>query len=229
MAYISINKKNPKSKILNPKKTRNVKFKRKSFADKLILTGFCFLFIGSLVFLLTFYPVIKEELRYLFAVKTSQINPKKDQIEPMSKDFGIVIPKIQANAKIVANVDPYNSKEYQWQLTKGIAQAKGSSLPGQIGNIFLFAHSSDNWYNANRYNAVFYLINKLKKGDEIDIYFKNKKYRYTVDETKLVNADQIKYLTIKPSSHLLTLMTCWPPGTTLKRLVVIAKYVSSGR
>jgi hypothetical protein len=39
----------------------------------------------------------------------------------------------------------------------GVAHAKGTVFPHK-GNIYLFAHSTDNWWNVGRYNAVFYLL-----------------------------------------------------------------------
>jgi sortase A len=106
--------------------------------------------------------------------------------------------------------------EYQVALTKGIAHAKGTKW-------FLFAHSAGNPLEANRYNAVFYLINKLMPGDEIDLYVKGQKYNYKATENKIVEAKEVQYMTENKDGRTLTLMTCWPPGTTLKRLLVIAK------
>lgn len=189
----------------------------------LITFGYCFLVIGVLIFTLTFYPVIKEEINYQISTKRDQNKLKKVEIKPLDKEFGIVIPKIGANAKIVPNVDPYNEKEYQWQLTKGVAHAKGTSLPGQIGNTFIFAHSSGDWYTANRYNSVFYLLNKLEKDDDIYLYYQNQKFHYKVSEKKIVDSTAIDYLVRKKAEKIVTLMTCWPPGTTLKRLLVIGK------
>ena len=185
----------------------------------------CFLVAGVVIPLLTFYPVIPEEIRYK-AITRPKNAQKMAQIKPINTDFGIVIPKINANAKVVLNVNPYQENIYQKALTQGVAHAEGTSLPGQIGNTFIFAHSSGDWYTANRYNSVFYLLNKLKKDDEIFIYYQKKKYRYLVTEIKFVNADQINYLSRKPGSHMLTLMTCWPPGTTIKRLIIIAQLSS---
>jgi len=193
-------------------------------SNYLITFGYCFLIIGAFIFALTFYPVIREELRYLLAAKTGQKSLKNAPIKPVDEDFGIVIPKIGANTRVMANVDPFNPKEYQWLLTKGVAHAKGSSLPNQPGNIFIFAHSSNNWYNANRYNAVFYLINKLEKNDEIIIYYQKTRFLYKVTAKKLVEASTVSYLSPSyQSGSVLTLMTCWPPGTTLKRLIIMAK------
>jgi sortase A len=185
----------------------------------LIITGLvCIIFSGS-IFLLTFYPVMFEEVKYSVA-KIS----KPKAIVPVDREFGIVIPKIQANTKVIANVNPFNEREYQIALTKGIAHARGTSMPGHAGNSFIFAHSAGDWFNANRYNAVFYLLSKLQKGDEIDAYYKQEKYVYKVIEIKYVDANQVQYLgESKKNTSTITLMTCWPPGTTLKRLIVIGE------
>ncbi|KXK09401.1 MAG: Sortase family protein [Microgenomates bacterium OLB23] len=131
--------------------------------------------------------------------------------------------KIAANAKVLKNIDPINPTVYQRALTKGVAHAKGTVLPGEGGNMFLFAHSSDNFYNANRYNSVFYLLNKLEPGDEIYIYYEGVKYTYTTTKKKIVNPEQVSYLRGKGTQEKLILMTCWPAGTTLKRLVIEAE------
>jgi len=166
----------------------------------------------------TFSPILKAEISYRF----SSSKPDFKKIIPVDQDFSILIPKINANSKVIKNVDPFNSKTYQLALTQGVAHASGSATPDQSGNIFIFAHSAGNWYQANQYNAVFYLLNKLVKGDEINLYFQKKLYNYSVEEVKLVNANEINYLNNNPKNQL-TLMTCWPPGTTLKRLIIIAK------
>lgn len=152
-----------------------------------------------------------------------KIPADKKAIKPVDEDYGIVIPKINANSKIIKDVNPFKSSEYQWALTKGVAQAKGSVYPGQFGNLFLFSHSSVNFYEAVRYNSVFYLLSKLEKGDEIYIFYKKNKIKYSVIGKKLVDPNDISYLTKGSSKHTLTLMTCWPPGTTYKRLLVIAE------
>ncbi len=146
---------------------------------------------------------------------------KAEKIIPESFDFGIVIPKIGANAKVFPRIDPFNKNEFLPILRKGVAHAQGSSLPGQGGNIYLFAHSTDAFFNAGRYNAVFYLIGKLENGDEIDVFYKNKLYRYSVFEKKVVEPQAVQYLW-PTKEETLTLQTCYPPGTTLKRLIVRA-------
>ena len=188
---------------------------KKSFSW-FIVAGIGLILLSLLIPARTFAPVIRSELEY-------QTNKNKVlDLTPVNTDFSIVIPKINANTKVIKNVDPYNSSVYQYALTKGVAHALGTATPDTNGNTFIFAHSAGNWYQANQYNAVFYLLNKLNSGDEIFVYYQNQKYTYSVNEIKFVSSNEISYLSNKLNTNTLTLMTCWPPGTTLKRLLVTA-------
>src|SRR5262249_41872912 len=95
-----------------------------------------------------------------------------------------------------------------------------------IGTTYLFAHSTDSFWNVGRYNAVFYLLKDLKVGDDIIVFFQNRRYNYKVTETKIVDPSEVSLLTkAQQSDEQLVLQTCWPPGTTWKRQLVIAKPV----
>ena len=201
------------------------------FSDILIRAG-VFLSVFSVgLWLVLFYPVISQELLYFInrpnpdskiVLKSNNVAPGKKAIIPVDTEFGIVIPKINANSSVVANVNWEDPKEYQVALTQGVAHAQGSVFPGQIGNVFLFAHSSADFYQANIYNAVFYLINKLQNGDEFTLIYKGVPYTYTVTDKKIVDADDVEYMESgQDSVKKATLMTCWPAGTNLKRLVVV--------
>lgn len=187
------------------------------------LIGFLLLFFVSFILIKIYFPSAKAEIVYQLTKST----PPKSEIKPVNTDFSIVIPKIRVNANVVKNVDPFDSRIYQKALTEGVAHAKGSGLPGFPGNIFIFAHSAINWYQASQYNSIFYLTSKLEPGDEIFIYYKGSKYRYSVTEKKIVAASEINYLSdsqnaTTQSTSSLTLMTCWPPGTDLNRLIILA-------
>lgn len=145
-----------------------------------------------------------------------------EYLVPEDPNFDIIIPKIGANAKILANVDSADEKIYLEVLKKSVAHALGTAFPGENGHIFLFAHSTDYFWNVGTYNAVFYLLNKLVKGDEVDLFYKGQRYVYIVSASTVVDPSQVEYLTRKTNKEFLTLQTCWPPGTTLKRLLVFA-------
>lgn len=144
-------------------------------------------------------------------------------IAPEDTEFGIVIPKIAANARVIPNVDPAKFEVYIEALKHGVAHAEGTAYPGQIGNSFLFAHSVGNFWEVNRWNAVFYLLRELEEGDEVNIFYKGERYIYQVYDKKIVQPNDVEYIEPQADFAKLTLQTCWPPGTTLRRLLVLAR------
>jgi sortase A len=154
------------------------------------------------------------------------VQKQPSPVSPPNTDFALTIDKIGASSAIIAGVNPYDSAVYQRALRSGIAHAQGTSVPGQGANIFLFAHSSADLLTAERYNSVFYLIHHLEPGDTIKVWHEDKEYRYAVAEKHLVTPDNTQYLTQTGQVETLTLMTCWPPGTTYKRLLITAHLVS---
>ena len=191
----------------------------KKLSSALVKVGWLSLILGFGLLIFIYWPVAKVEVNY-------RISQGRSEPVPIDTQFGIVIPKIGAKAKVIAKVDPYNSLVYQRALTQGVAHAKTSSLPGQPGNVFIFSHSSVNFYEASRYNSIFYLLNKLEPGDEIRVYYQGQPVTYRVSETKIVSSSAVNYLQAGTGESSLTLMTCWPAGTTYKRLLVIAKLVN---
>ena len=204
-------------------------------SENIYQTGIVLVAMSVFLFFLFFYPVIREEVKYQLGrdgrqtevltkeeSETSQV-PAKEVLVPADEKFGILIPKISANAKVIPDVNWQDSKEYQKALTKGVAHAKGTAKPGESGNIFIFAHSGVDFYEAARYNAVFYLLNKLEKGDEIYLIRDSQKFTYSVTDKQMASGEQIEYLSGDSQKKTVTLMTCWPPGTTWKRLIIIAE------
>lgn len=148
---------------------------------------------------------------------------KVEMISPVSAQYGLVIPKIQANVAISPNVDAGSPDAYLPVLQQGVAHAAGTAFPGTGGNVYLFAHSTDAFWNVGRYNAVFYLLKELVNGDEVDVFFQGVRHVYRVVNKITVDPSDVRYLTETTPYEQLTLQTCWPPGTTLKRLLVIAR------
>ena len=93
------------------------------------------LIVGGLLLVgLIYSSVIREEANYRLATVKSSFQ-KNQEIIPVDKDFGLLIPKLDINVKVFANVDATKPQEYLPLLAKGVAQAKGSLLPGQKGNV----------------------------------------------------------------------------------------------
>jgi len=143
---------------------------------------------------------------------------------PIDTQFSILIPKIGASAKVYPNIDPTSENAFLPVLQHGVAHAQGSVFPGLPGNIYLFAHSADNFWDAGRYNAIFYLLKDLNKGDEVVIFYQNKRYNYFVTDSRIVDPADISFITnAQTGNEQLILQTCWPPGTAFKRLLVFAR------
>src|SRR3990167_555140 len=129
----------------------------------------------------------------------SQLNQGAEVlIAPLSTEFGVVIPKILANVA-------------------------GSAVPGEDGVVYIFGHSTDSNFNVARFNAVFYLLRKLEADDLIIVYYRGKDYRYRVKYKKVVDPTDLSDITDVSSPRRLVLQTCWPPGTTWKRLLIVAE------
>ncbi len=210
---------------------------KKSKAGYLKYIGILLLLFGVGILYYTFQPFITSYLDYKFSPKlekeikveltkgdeqiTTEI--KKDtEVVIVDSEFGLYIPKIQANAKVIKNVDPYDYDAYRSALVHGVVHAKGSSVPSESGNVFLFAHSTVNFYERRQYNVYFYLLGELEKGDPILVSYQGQIYKYKVLEFKVVDPEEIQYLGKYMEQDTLTLMTCWPVGSNTKRAIVVA-------
>jgi len=215
----------------------------------LIRTVGNFLVLGALFAIaFTFYPVISAYTKNALdrlrgtqyeaapAVSTSQSfgsllggeNTAKEKIlVPPDPNFSIIVEKIGASAPIIANVNAADKTTYDQALKRGVAHALGTSFPGQPGVSYLFAHSTDTIFNVPRFNAVFYLLKDMERGDKVVIFFNGRRFDYVVVERKITEPEDVSYFTLKTEEQILVLQTCYPPGTTWKRLLVIAKPASA--
>lgn len=154
----------------------------------------------------------------------AQVTPEpiitKNKVAPETIDGRLVIDKLKISAPIFWDVDESNIIE---RLKNGVAHYKGTSRPGEGGNVFIVGHSSNYVWVKSDYNNVFALLDKLVKGDRIEVRFGDVSYYYDVIETKVIKPDQVDALS-DTNSEILSLMTCWPVGTTLNRLVVISEF-----
>lgn len=186
--------------------------------------GFSLLTLSFFCLFLLFGPVLISEFSFRLnpppVLKTSlQV---KGNLPPKSEIFKLVIPKINVEAKVIPSVDPTNQKEYEAALKNGVAQAKGTFFPGEGNLIYLFGHSTDYLFNVKNFNALFYRLNDLSLGDQINLDYNGKLFHYKVSNKKFVSPDDLSAFTPTNNQEKLILQTCWPPGTTWQRLLIIA-------
>lgn len=193
-----------------------------------------FALISFVVFLIIFnFQFIYSQAQFLvnsrFNQKSSSTTPIKpviptNQAEVVEGPNVLIIPKLNVTAPIVF-IDTTEEKSVLTALQDGVVHYAGTANPGENGNSVFFGHSSNDLWEKGNYKFIFALLEKLTVGDQYEIHYQNKKYIYTVEETKVVAPTDLSVLnqTTTPYS---TLITCTPPGTSWKRFIVKAKQTS---
>jgi LPXTG-site transpeptidase (sortase) family protein len=208
------------------------------------ITPNLFIFIGILLFLAAFVPYVRDEAWYFLKTRKGQVfvlvgSGQKDSafarylsskpilVKPIDRNFGLVIEKIGVNAPVVADVPVSDENAYREALKYGIAHASTSSYPSkEPGNVYLFAHSSLNFWELGKYAQVFNLLRKLEVGDKVHVFYEHNDFMYRVVNKEVQKGFNTYPLTRPVIEALLTMQTCDPPGTTINRLVVTAKLIS---
>lgn len=134
------------------------------------------------------------------------------------------------NAPVTANVNSISEESYAEALSRGLAHFKGTHLPNERGNTFLYGHSAAGDYAEKHPEDVvtaFTRLSKLNIGDDISIQFEGETYKYIIKKIKEINPDDTDVLAPQNNRKTLTLMTCSPPGLNSRRLVVVADQVNS--
>jgi len=228
MLYIYI-KKQPK--VFNyPKRTHFFKF--------LSLTT---LLVGMIFLASVFWPILKYEFKTqnftqqlispveVLGESTTVVDysrpsswfPTAPSLPPQPSKithYTLSIPKLKIEKAVI-----YIGGE---DLMDSLIQYPGTALPGQYGNAVIFGHSVlPQFFNPKNYKTIFSTLPTLKKGEEILVDFDGILYRYEVVSLHEVLPENVSVLEQHYNAEYLTLITCVPPGTYLKRLVVSARLV----
>ncbi len=146
----------------------------------------------------------------------------------------IIIPKLWKNIPLV-DVDHNANAKYgemhnifMEELKKWVVRYPGTARPGEVGNTFIFGHSSNYPWVVSEYNDVFALLNTLVTGDDIIVYYDQKKYTYRVTDRATVDPGDTEVLSARdPKKKEISIMTCWPVGTTLERYIIFGELVAN--
>jgi sortase A len=137
---------------------------------------------------------------------------------PPLNDYTLSIPKLKINKATVSLIEE--------DLSQSLIHYNGTALPGNKGNGVIFGHSIlPQFYNPKNYMAIFSTLHTLEKGDQIILYYDNITYQYQIIDMFEVTPEDISVLDQTYDSEYLTLITCTPPGTYLRRLIVKAKLI----
>lgn len=143
-----------------------------------------------------------------------------ESVLPTMTENTIKMPALSITAPISWRV-PNTAKDVSVGLETGVIQVDGSALPGEKGNVYVTGHSSNYIWAKGNYNSIFAILSNLLIGDYIYLQYNNQTYEYKVKSQKVVAATDLSVLERGDKSGL-SIVTCWPVGTALKRLVVMA-------
>jgi LPXTG-site transpeptidase (sortase) family protein len=146
-----------------------------------------------------------------------------NEVGPESK---IIIPKINVEVPVVYDEPSINEKAVNAALERGVVHYPITPTPGQNGNVVIVGHSSNNLFNQGRYKFAFVMLNRLQEGDTFMLNYNNKRYIYRIYTKKIVAPNEVGVLGPTDKQATASLITCDPPGTALKRLVIIGEQIS---
>ena len=146
----------------------------------------------------------------------------KEKNDQYIKEGSIEIPKIGITAPLVF-ADSSDQKELEEALDLGVLHFPDSVFPGEVGQTIILGHSAPPGWPRIKYDWVFTDLNELVAGDEIHVFFNNKKYEYAVTrKVFLERGEEISREGLTNSENMLILISCWPPGRDSKRIAVEA-------
>jgi LPXTG-site transpeptidase (sortase) family protein len=128
--------------------------------------------------------------------------------------------------RVTPNVESVDEDVYNEYLKHGLAHFKGTPLPGDGGNSFIYGHSAIQSFFSKHQNlaeTIFTRLEDIEVGDSVSIKKDGKILKYKVKQKKIVEPDDFSILANYDEKETVTLMTCWPLGIGSKRLIVVAE------
>ncbi len=132
---------------------------------------------------------------------------------PTVDSYTMAIPKLNIQNAVVSASDD--------DLSKHLVNLGGTTIPPQKGNAVVFGHSTlPQLFDPNNYKTIFARAYELKVGDNIFVTVSGTTYKYTIFSITVVDPNDTSVLEQDYSDNVLTLITCTPPGTIWKRLII---------
>ncbi|MBP9716549.1 MAG: sortase [Candidatus Levybacteria bacterium] len=231
------------------------KGKRRNYKLLVRIGSIGVLIFGAILFAYTFFPLLSWQIYFAPAFASQKIQapiPNQTVISPtnlgtlienatrsMNRDYTnaynwypgaeaqksnnvatykISFPKIGIADAEVSNKDT--------DLTRHMVQFNSDTLPGKDGNSVIFGHSTlPQLYDPNNYKTVLANAYKLEVGDEINTEVNGAKHKYKIISITVVEPTDTSVLAQNFTDSFLTIITCTPPGTIWKRLIIKARIV----
>lgn len=208
----------------------NIKPRRKLKARQHLQSLIFGLGMGSFVSLILLFGFFNERFIAPFISPSKHvsstpliIDPSSPVIDPNPK---VIIPKINIDTPVIYDQPSIEESAVQASLENGTLHYATTPYPGELGNAVIFGHSSSNIFNTGKYKFAFVLLSRLEKGDLFYLTKDGKRYVYQVYKKEVVEPTNLSVLNATEKPATATLITCDPPGSSLRRLVVVGEQIS---
>jgi len=228
------------------------KGKKRSYKKIFRLLSLLIVIFGGLIFAYVFFPFISWQIYFAPGFASQKINAPIPQasviastsvtslISAAAKNIGTDYtnagnwyPKTNPEGSIVANysisipklgIENARVTNANNDLSKSLIQYNSDSIPPFKGNTVIFGHSTlPQLFKSDDYKTIFANAYKLEVGDIVTARIKNARYSYKIESVTVVDPDDSSILSQNLSDSFITLVTCTPPGTVWKRLVIKAR------
>ena len=156
--------------------------------------------------------------------ETSVVNPEIVNAETASENpIRIIIDSIDVDVSVVTPASTA-VEILDEALLGGVVHYPASAKLGEVGNVFLFGHSTGFRVVNNSAFKVFNNLKDLKEQDLIRLQSSSEEHIYRVTSVRLVNADEA-LVDLSLTGRKLTLSTCNTFGAKQERYVVEAEFI----
>lgn len=167
-------------------------------------------------------------------ISPGSVDPQNIIVDPttdtkVSQDPKLIIPKINVDAPTIYSVATFDNDLIDKNLKNGVVKYPipgANANPGEVGNLVIGGHSSNDVFDDGNYKFVFVQLEKLATGDTFYLNYNGTRYTYRVAQTKTIVPTDIAALTQPVTTPTVTLITCTPVGTALNRFLVIGEQIS---
>jgi LPXTG-site transpeptidase (sortase) family protein len=128
------------------------------------------------------------------------------------------------NINLATNVPGNNPSIYDEALKHGVAHLRGTSVPGDAGTSVIYGHSGVATFLTGKSSPqiVFSRLDTVSIGDTMSIERDGKELRYVVSGKKIIEPQDLSFMSEQKGKERAVLLTCWPLGIGTKRLIIIA-------
>ena len=176
--------------------------------------------------------------RMIFAPIAAYVSPGESPAEEITAvDPTVTLTKVSAENRLIIpklNVDvPLNFgislDGVMDAMNRGVVHYRvngASAYPGEVGNFVVMGHSAGDIYSGNQYKFIFSGLERLEVGDIMYVHYNSVRYTYKMVGSEIIWPTEVSKLVINTDKPMMTLVTCWPLGTSRQRLLIRAEQIS---